>query len=237
MPTTILEGREAEGGALHRVRLQGQAPHLATHKQHGQYIEVRYDGGWKGHEDATIPAAVKGTFVLVSPPGATSWELLVKEGGAMSDKLLKLPIGTELVTSDAHGKGFPYESAKGKPLVLAVTGSGIAAVLSLVAARIADGEPARTYMLYGVREKRDVSVNQELAAMRAAGVEVAICLSREHIDEPGYFKGYVQTVAADRKWKLDGGLLFAAGSRGMIEGLKGAATTLGLRESDVVLNF
>ena len=238
MPTAILSEREPAGGPLTRIRLQVEEATAATHKLHGQYIELRYEGGWRGDEDATIPAAMKGIFVLASAPGEKTWDLLVKAGGAMADRLAtSIPLGTKLPTSDAIGKGFPYDAAKGKPLVLAATGSGIAAVLSAVGARIADGEAASTFVLYGVREKKDVSLSAELAAMRAKGVHVAVCLSREHLHEEGFFKGYVQHVAAERGWKLEGGRVFAAGNKAMIEGIREAMPSLGLTREDVLLNF
>ena len=237
MPTAILSEREPAGGALTRIRLQVDEATAATHVHHAQYVEVRYESGWRGDEDATIPAAMKGIFVLASAPGEKTWDLLVKAGGAMADRLATLPIGTKLPTSEAQGRGFPYASAQGKPLVLAATGSGIAAVLSTIGARIVDGDAKHTFVLYGVREKKDVALAAEVEAMRRAGVHVAICLSREHLDEDGFFKGYVQHVAAERRWKLDGGRVFAAGTKAMIEGIREAMPSLGLTREDVVLNF
>ncbi|MEO7096543.1 MAG: hypothetical protein ABI175_25010 [Polyangiales bacterium] len=237
MPTAILSEREPAGGALTRLRLQIEEATAATHKLHAQYIELRYEGGWRGDEDATIPAAMKGIFVLASAPGEKTWDVLVKAGGAMADRVVALPLGTKLPTSDALGKGFPYDAAKGKPLVLAATGSGIAAVLSTIGQRITDGEAQQTFVLYGVREKKDVSLSAELTAMRGKGVHVAVCLSREHLHEEGFFKGYVQHVAAERGWKLAGGRVFAAGNKAMIEGVREAMPALGLTREDVALNF
>jgi NAD(P)H-flavin reductase len=237
MPTAILSEREPAGGALTRIRLQIDEATAATHKHHAQYIEVRHDGGWRGDEDATIPAAIKGIFVIASAPREKTWDLLVKQGGAMADRLETLPLSMKVTVSEAQGRGFPYDAAKGNPLVLAVTGSGIAAVLSTIGSRISDGEARRTFVLYGVREKKDVAVSAEIEAMRAAGVHVAICLSREHLDEEGFFKGYVQHVAQERRWRLEGGRVFAAGNKAMVEGVRDAMPSLGLKAEDVVLNF
>lgn len=237
MPTAILSEREPAGGALTRIRLQIDEATAATHKLHAQYVELRHDGAWSGHEDMTIPAAVKGIFVIASAPGAKSWDLLVKDGGAMADRLAKTALQSKLTTSEAQGRGFPYDAAKGKALVLATTGSGIAAALSTVGARIDDGDALKTFLLYGVREKKDVSIAAELEAMRKKGVQIAVCLSREHLHEEGFFKGYVQHVAAERGWKLEGGRVFAAGNKAMIEGIREAMPALGLTREDVLLNF
>ena len=237
MPTAILSAREPAGGALTRIHLQIDEATAGTHQRHAQYVEVRHDGNWRTDEDATIPAAIVGIFVLASAPGGKAWEILVKEGGAMADRLATLPLQSKLTTSEAQGRGFPYDAAKGRPLVLATTGSGIAAALSTVFARIDDGDAQKTFVLYGVRERKDVSISAELEAMRKKGVQVAVCLSREHLHEEGFFKGYVQHVAAERGWKLEGGRVFAAGNKAMIEGIREAMPALGLTREDVLLNF
>src|SRR5439155_26335601 len=111
--------------------------------------------------------------------------------------------------STAQGKGFPYASVRARALVLAATGSGIAAMLSTIGARIDAGEAKRTFLLWGVREKKDVALAAELESMRRTGVEIAICLSREHLEEIGFFRGYVQQVARERGWAVQGGVVFA----------------------------
>ena len=236
MPIAILSEREPVGGALHRVRFDVDAELASTHGRHGQYVEIRYDGGVRRDADATVPGATKGHFVLASPPGSARWEVIAKAGGAMADGLISLPIGAQLATSGAQGRGYPVAEAVGLPLVFAVVGSGIAAALSTLHARTEAGEASRTFLLYGVRERKDVALSSDLEAMRRAGLEVAICLSREHIDEPGFFKGYVQHVAKDRKWTLTGGRVFAAGNKAMVEGLREAMPSLGLRPEDLILN-
>ncbi|GAC1357403.1 MAG: hypothetical protein NVSMB47_10550 [Polyangiales bacterium] len=236
MATATLVDRTPVGGALHRVRLAVDRALASTHAFHAQYLDVRHDG-FRQHSEATVHGAVKGTFVLASAPGASTWELLVKEGGAMADRLLALPPGSELAVTAAQGKGFPFDAARGQPLVCAVTGSGVAAVLSAITARIEEKQAASTYLLYGVRQRSDVALRHELDAMRAAGVDVAVCLSREHVDEPGFYRGYVQQVAGERGWSLSGGRIFAAGNKAMIEAMRQVMPSLGLRAEDVVLNF
>ena len=238
MPDAVLSEREPVGGGLHRVRLSIDAQTAATHKEHAQYVELRHDGlSAQDESETTAQTAVKGTFVLASTPGSTTWDVVVKEGGAMADRLRALSLGSKLVTSNAQGKGFPFASVKNRALVLAATGSGIAAMLSAIGARIDGGDAKRTFVLWGVREKKDVALSAELEAMRRAGVEIAICLSREHIDEPGFFKGYVQQVAGERGWHVQGGVVFAAGNKAMIEGMREAMGSLGLTREDVLLNF
>jgi NAD(P)H-flavin reductase len=223
MAHAVLIEREPAGGGLSRVRLAVDVATAATHSRHGQYLEVR-------------EGAEQGYFVIASSPGEESWDLLVRDGGTMGDRLRAAPLETAFEITPAQGKGFPVDSAKGRPLVLATTGSGIAAVLSAIGQRIEDGDAHRTFLLYGVRQRDQVALVAELKAMRAAGVDVAICLSREHATEPGFFRGYVQDVAKARGWNLQNGLVFAAGNEAMIEGMREAAPLLGLPEDAVKLN-
>lgn len=223
MARAVLIEREPVGGGLERVRLAIDAETAATHTRHGQYVEVS-----EGEEH--------GYFVIASSPGEETWDLLVRDGGTMGDRLRSAKMGVTFDVSPAQGKGFPLESAKGHPLILATTGSGIAAVLSAVGARIEQGDARRTFLFYGVRQREDVALGSELEAMRAAGVDVAICLSREHATEPGFFKGYVQDVAKARSWNLQTGFIFAAGNDAMIEGMREAAPLLGLSPDAVKVN-
>lgn len=223
MARAVLIEREPAGGGLQRVRLSVDDETAATHTRHGQYLEVR-------------EGAEQGYFAVASSPGEESWDLLVRDGGTMGDRLRAAALGTPFDVSKAQGRGFPLELAKGHPLVLATTGSGIAAVLSAIGQRIEDGDARRTFLLYGVRQRNEVALASELEAMRAAGIDVAICLSREHATEPGFFRGYVQDVAKARSWNLGAGLIFAAGNDAMIVGMREAAPLLGLSADAVKLN-
>jgi NAD(P)H-flavin reductase len=237
MPRATISEREPAGGGLERVRLLVDEKTARTHSRHGQYIEVRHDGpSADSSEDRTIPGAAKGYFAIASAPREPTWDILVRDSGAMGARLHELPIGESVIVSNATGPGFPVERASARPLMVAVTGSGIAAVLSTIGARIEDGDSGRTFVLYGVRDRSELALLPELDAMRAAGVDVAVCLSREHINEPGFFRGYVQDVARTRQWRLSNGLVFAAGNEAMIHGVRKAAPDLGLLPDDVHVN-
>jgi NAD(P)H-flavin reductase len=234
MALATLSEREPVGGGLDRVRFIVDAATAATHTRHGQYVEVRHDGDNDG--ERTIQSATRGFYAIASAPGERTWDVLVRDGGDMSDRLRRLPLGSVLAISEATGPGFPVEKAAERPLVVTVTGSAIAAVLSTIGTRIEDGDAARTFLFYGVRERSEIALPAELDAMRAAGIDVAICLSREHVDEPGFYKGYVQDVARARHWALADAMIFAAGNDAMIEGMREAAVALGLRPDDVRVN-
>jgi NAD(P)H-flavin reductase len=231
MPIAILTRREPAGSALSRLVLDVDAVTAHSHVRHGQYVEVRLAANAEG------AAPVTSYYALASTPSSAAFEVLVKPSAGMSERLLEAAIGDRFEVSEARGQGFPVEAQRGLPLVLAATGSGISAVLSALAARAASPDAARTYLLYGVRERREIAVEGAIAEARRAGVQVAICLSREHADEPGFFRGYVQEVARAHAWVLEGGRVFAAGSKAMLEGMRTAAPSLGLSLGDVLTNF
>ena len=70
----------------------------------------------------------------------------------MGDRLRDLPLGAPLTVSEATGEGFPVERASGHPLIVAVTGSGIAAVLSACRGRL----KARGRVVIVVNDRRDL---------------------------------------------------------------------------------
>ena len=176
MPSATISEREPVGGGLHRVRLAVDPVKAATHARHGQYVEVRH----QGQSSTSDGAPVRGYFAIASAPGESTWDLLVRDNGSMSERLLALPLGSRVTTSDASGRGFPVESVRQRPLVLAVTGSGIAAVLSTLGARIDDGDAHHTYLLYGVRERSEIALVSELEAMRSAGDRKSTRLNSSH---------------------------------------------------------
>lgn len=239
MPNARLIARTSVGGGLQRLLVEPPADLLATHTAHGQYVELRHDGPQHGRvfdAETTVGAATRGFFALASPPGAPRWELVVKESGAMADRLASLGIGDPITISTAQGPGFDLEAAAGRPLLLAATGSGIAAVLSAAQARIATREATHTYLLHGIRDGGERTLAEAIATLRDGGLEVVVCLSREDPRFPQEERGYVQDVAVRRGLRLGGGLAFAAGNPRMIGGLRDVAEELGLTRERVLVN-
>ncbi len=236
MPRAVLLEREPVGGGLERIRLKVDEHVAKTHGRHGQYFEITHTFSDEEQTEPPESASAKGYFAIASAPGERTWDVIVRDSGSMGIRLRQLPLGAVVEITEAKGRGFPVDAVQGKPLMVAITGSAIAATLSLLGDRIARGDAHRTFLLYGVRDRGEVACAAELAAMRRSGIDVAICLSREHVDEPGFYKGYVQHVAQDRHWELAGGQIFLAGNDAMIAGMRTAATALGLTADDVSVN-
>jgi NAD(P)H-flavin reductase len=157
--------RGEAGGGLTRMTLE-PAPEVAeTHIAPGQYIEVRADGE-------------TGFFVLANDPGAGAWELVMRSGGGASDVLLAKGAAAALEVSAAIGAGFPMAEAKGRPLLVALVGTGIAAGPPILRRRVRDGDAARTHAYVGVRTGDELPIRRELLASMRAGVRLVVCMSQ-----------------------------------------------------------
>jgi sulfhydrogenase subunit gamma (sulfur reductase) len=220
------------GGGLVLLTLMPETAARHSYVRAGQYVSVQ------ATPDATTAG---GYFVLAGDAGAERWELVIRPGSETANAVLSVPDQGQLWTSAARGSGFPFEEARGRPLLLAATGSGIAAMRSIVAHRVRDGEGARTLLLHGVRGRGDVPLPSEIERWRSQGVRVTVCLSREAVraGESGFVEGYVQDVA--RRTAADaahqGGMIFAAGVKPMIDAVRALARDLGVAETDVRTNY
>lgn len=226
--------RRAEaGGGLVRVVLNPSATARASYARAGQYVSVTSEG--------VEPPARPGFFVLAGDVGAPTWELVIRPGSEVANRVLGVADGAFVLTSTALGAGFPIDEAKGRALLLAATGSGIAAMRPVITHRLAERDGRRTDLLLGVRTLSDVPLPNELLAWRARGLNIVVCLSREEAPahEIGYLRGYVQDaarlVAADEAHR--GGMIFAAGVKPMIEAIRALSQELGISESDVRTNY
>jgi NAD(P)H-flavin reductase len=163
-PATLVARSDA-GGGLSLLTLELRPDVASTYAAPGQYVEVRA-GGETGY------------FVLANEPGAPAWELIMRAGGGASDLLLAMAPGTPVEVTRAIGDGFPMGPARGNPLLIALSGTGVAAARPLVRRRIADGDAALTRLLVGIRTRVELPLERDLGGWAAAGVGVLVCLSQ-----------------------------------------------------------
>jgi NAD(P)H-flavin reductase len=215
------------GGGMTLIETDPGPQVAATYRSPGQYMEVRA-GGETGY------------FVLASEPLAPRWHLVMRAGGGASDVLLRMAPGDALEVTDAIGPGFPMIAARGRSLVVALSGTGVAAGRPLVGRRVAEADAVRTEVLLGARTRNEVALERDLDAWDRAGVHVVVCLSQDDAmaEGPRYVRGYVQDVLRERATAqpLSGALIFAVGMPSMIEELRGLAPALGIRREDVLTN-
>jgi NAD(P)H-flavin reductase len=152
-------------------------------------------------------------------------------------------MGASFPTSGALGDGFPCEDARGRPLVIAVAGTGVAAARALMALRIEGGDATRTELFLGARTRAELPLGEELARWVGAGARVVACLSRESPsavpDSVESARGYVQDIARARLTASNHGeaMIFAVGPQGLIDGMRAIGRALGIRETDIRSNY
>jgi NAD(P)H-flavin reductase len=214
-----LATRSDTGGGMTLVILEPEPSLAPRYTSPGQYVEVRLQGQ-------------TGYFVLAGAPGELPWELVMRAGGGVSDVLLPAPLGVDVEVTAPLGSGFPMDAARGRPLVIALSGTGVAAGRPLVRHRISDGDAALTQVWLGVRTQAELPLAADLAAWRAAGVPVVVCLSQptDVPTEELYARGYVQDVMAARipAGSLADAHVFAVGVSSMIDAVRALAPRLGL---------
>lgn len=236
MSQAVLLQRETVGGGLVRVDLEVPQDLALTHEAHGQFVDLRHSGQEPGSEEVTLSAPTRGFFALVSDPGSAVWSILVKDGGSMAARLRRLPAGTNLDVSSAMGRGFPLERARERRLLLAASGTGLAAVLSAARARVAAGQASQTFLAYGVRERAEVALESFFQVLREAGMAVAMCISREAVTEDGFLQGSLSAVLPKLGWDLRAAMVFAAGQAELLEQLRRVGEGIGIASGDVFAN-
>ncbi len=233
--TIAISARSDAGGGLSLVRFAGAgaARVLATYRLPGQYVTVP-------PLSADAPPSY---FVLANPVGADAPEIVLRGGDEVADRLMTAPLGTPVTMSAAQGAGFPGDRAAGRPLWVAVAGSGVAAARAIAAFRRASGEQEMrsTRLFVGVRRLAELPLRAELEELGRAGMAVTVCTSRE---EPAatetnglrFVAGYVQTALGLEMPPRDV-RLFVAGPDAMVAALRQLARARGVDERDVHTNY
>jgi NAD(P)H-flavin reductase len=211
-----------------RVTVEPAPAIVASYVSPGQYVHARVDGA-------------TGYFVLAGAPGAAPWELIMRSGGGVSDVLLAAEIGIELEVTPALGDGFPWAAVHGRPLVIALSGTGVAAGRPLLRRRIADGDAALTQVYLGVRTRAELPLTGDVEAWRRAGVSVTVCLSNpdEPVGDEGFARGYVQDVlraSSSSSTVPRDAHVFAVGVPTMVDALRTLAPSLGIAPERVLTN-
>jgi NAD(P)H-flavin reductase len=230
MPARITH-RESIAGDLVRLRLEVPPVTSATYTNPGQYCQVQV-----GSE--------RGYFVLVGEPREPCWDLVLRPSGKVA-ALLGDPETTSVLVSTALGVGFPLGRIRGHQLAIAVGGTGIAAALPIVRARLRSGDAEITRVYAGVRTERDLPFRSDLERWAAAGVEVVACLSRAEGPleaEPvgqrtiRLFAGYVQRAMAVDLRERPPVSVVVVGPKPMVQGVREMAPLIALDQRDVRTN-
>jgi NAD(P)H-flavin reductase len=130
----------------------------------------------------------------------------------------------------------------GRPLVVVLGGTGVAAGRPIVRRRIREGDAARTWVFVAVRRREESALEGDIDAWADAGATVFVCLSQGSTAEDGgrFVHGRIPDIlrafAASHPGAIESALVFFVGTASMVETLREAAPSLGIRPEDVLTN-
>jgi NAD(P)H-flavin reductase len=219
-----------ETPGMRAVRLDMPFAFARAHARPGQVVKIRTPDG-------------EGYFALASAPSfEPRADLLLKRGaGKVADAAISLSTaGATLDVSAPFGKGFPWEEARGRDVLLFAAGSGIAPIRALVQHLVANrGEFGRLTLFYGQRHGTEFAYADEHLEWERRGVRVVLCPSSADDAWPGV-RGRVQEVA--RALGLGGvapgnSVAFVCGMTAMVNEVKETLAGAGVPPRRVHLNF
>lgn len=165
--TATLLKNERLAPALHRLWLRVEEEVGAAFHAPGQYHRVRARAG------------AESVLAMASAPGTLEFEYLVRGLGAGAEQLIALGVGAQVQVSLPEGPGFPLEAAKGRPLLLVGTGTGIAPLRSVVLTALKNrGAFGPLHLLYGAHDVEQLAYRDELAQWPGEDIEVRATLTR-----------------------------------------------------------
>jgi ferredoxin-NADP reductase len=171
------------------VAVAGVRPETATAR-----TLVLEPAGWPGHAagqhvDVRLTAEdgyqAERAYSIASAPELGAIELTVErlDDGEVSPYLVDdVQPGDELELRGPIGGYFTWHVENGGPLLLVAGGSGLVPLMAMLRHRAARGSDAEARVLVSTRRREDLLYAGELQALRAAGVDVRITLTRERPD-------------------------------------------------------
>lgn len=231
-PPTFIEmtvaSSHAETHELTHLSLSGATPEFtAAYKTPGQYVQIR-TGGLK-----------PGFFAIASAPSRPQTDLLIKRGSPLADAIAATPPGSPLQVSIPAGRGYPFEQARGRNLMIIGVGSGIAPLRAVIQSVIDERDAyGAVQLIYGARSPHSIPYNAEMDAWQAREIEVIRICSQpgEHVWNGPV--GRVQDAIKTAHAQLDPRCAaFVCGMKAMVEDVKATLGNLGLPPERVFQNF
>ena len=217
---TIVSRRVVAG----TVHVEVEVPDVvkASFTAPGQYFLVR-------------AGELHGPFAPASAPGTPGpLELLFKPGTPLTDALVALETGAQVLISLAAGAGFPLEKAKGRPLLLVAIGTGQAPMRSVIeSVRRERHAYGPVTLLLGVRDTGHLAFASEEAAWVKDGIDVHVTLSQGDAAWQGR-KGRVQLHLPTAN--LHDTVAFVVGQRVMVDEVVAQLRSSGMPAHHIFLN-
>ena len=214
-----------------RLRLM---PEQSLLFQAGQFLNVRSPQGWvRSYSLANLPASDQGLelHVRVLPQGKMShW--LTADCGA----------GEMLEISTAHGHCIYTAGEPQQPLLLVATGTGLAPIVGILRAALAQGHSGPVRLYHGVREAADLYLHKTLQALAGeyANLHYYGCVSGADTAgiEPGQDTqpGRAADLAFQHQPDLKGSRVYLCGSPKMVKQVRTRAYLAGASMADILVD-
>ncbi len=190
----------------------------------GQYAQVTFDGQ---------PAR---DYSMANRPDEPLLEFHIRHlpGGATSVYVgSKLAVGDAVTVEGPFGMSYLRELHTGPILALA-GGSGLAPILSVCRTAAAKGLNQPIHFMFGVRDERDIYLEDELRALATAhgNMDVESVLS-EPSAETARPTGYLHERVAQRFTDFDGWKAYLAGPPPMVEAAQTLLESRGMLSRDI----
>jgi NAD(P)H-flavin reductase len=177
-------------------------------------------------------------FAFAGAPEDSELEILVKRTIGASAALFDMKEGEHVELINVAGHGFDLEKQRGRDLVFAAMGTGVAPLRSAlrhVLNRKADF--GQLVVLYGARTPDDFCYRDETQAWEDAGVELRQVISRPDGHDWSGPTGYVQSLLDHVLPELKNPVALVCGSREMIAQTRDRLQQMGFAAEDILTNY
>lgn len=189
----------------------------------GQYATVRF---------GDLPPR---DYSMAGQPGDELLEFHIRavpDGAVSTYVASKLKVGDTVKVDGPLGTSYWRPNHRG-PVVAAAGGSGLAPIKSIVDAAIAAGSTQPIHLYFGVRDERDLYLEDYFSALASAHANLHfIPVLSEPSGETARRTGYLADAIAADFSDLDGAKAYLAGPPVMVETVTEALKRLGVRRQD-----
>ncbi len=188
----------------------------------GQFVSFSVD-------QPGLPHRLTRPYSIVSPPARTdAIELLLNRvpGGPGSGFLFSLDVGDEVTFRGPAGT-FVLRDYADRRLLFVATGTGIAPIRSMLAARLPSPTPVTLY--WGLRSERDLYFQDELAALAARHPEFTPVITLSQPADPwDGTRGRVQRLIEEQVTNVDDLAVYVCGGSAMIASVVALIRAIGV---------
>jgi ferredoxin-NADP reductase len=186
----------------------------------GQFVSIAVDeGGGAAAAGAALP---RRSYSIASPSHdgeRLRFIIRVMQEGAASRYLMGLPEGALINLTGPHGF-FVLDAAHAGDVVFGATGTGVAAVMPMLAELADRQEPGTRYVYWGVRQEQDLFARAEIEELAArARARLAIHLTAPGADWTGQ-RGRITPAILNALPALQSPTFYLVGNGSMITELK-----------------